>query len=137
MSERVIDNGLIVDRSTTPPTCCGYIFRFNGHGAFAPDGKVPDFSDEEIATHNKLLSTMEWESAQKNGRAMLYLHEQDRKVSTWTGSHSAPVYHMRKSWHNMAGKDGRTDVWFMLGGRRWHGVSIGDNQIVRCKATRG
>lgn len=141
MSKYTIDNGLIVDAGTTPPTCCGYIMWFDGRGAYSPDGKV-EFTREQIDAHNKLLAQAEWEAMQKHGRGLLYLTQRQEcaykayKVATWTGGFHAEVYYFKTSWHNMAGKDGRTDVWFMLGGRRWHGVNIGENQIVRCKALK-
>ena len=67
-----IDNGLIVDPSTSPPTCCGYIMRFEEHGAFAPNGKV-EFTDAQIAEHNRLLAQAELEGLKKLGRGILYL----------------------------------------------------------------
>jgi len=36
--------------------------------------------------------------------------------------------------HNMSGK--RFDAWFSFGGREWHGVNIGDNQLLRCRRTK-
>lgn len=37
------------------------------------------------------------------------------------------------SFHNMAGRDGRTDYWFTgPDGKNWHGVNIGDMDLVRC-----
>lgn len=137
------DGGLLVDNSTEPPTCCGYIFNFAGHGAFAPGGKVQlqngvvrDLTQEEIDTHNRLLGVAEFEALKKHGRGILYLTESkpgESKLSTWSGTNTVFPYRSRKSWHNMAGKDGRTDVWFSLDGSRWHGVNIGDNQICRVK----
>ena len=147
------NNGLLVDKSTTPPTCAGYIFNFQGR-AFAPDGKLDGLTQEEIDTHNRLLADAEWSALKEHGRGVLYLTHKDipacppsngvqplelktLAVSTWAGQRFARVYHSRKSWHNMAGEDGRTDVWFMLDGSRWHGVNIGDNdlcRVKRCKA---
>jgi hypothetical protein len=107
----------------------GYIFKFE-HAAFSPDGKVA-IADNDIADHNKQLADREWEAMLQSGRGLLYLTGDT--VSTWDGSHKVQVYGSRKSFHNMAGRDGRTDVWFMLAGSRWHGVNIGDNQICRVK----
>jgi hypothetical protein len=104
----------------------------------------------EIDEHNRLLGEMEWTALKKHGRGVLYLSKKDIPacppsngiqpmelkaliVSTWAGANFSRVYHSRKSFHNFAGGDGRTDVWFMLDGSRWHGVNIGDNQLCRVK----
>lgn len=151
-----LDHGLIVDNTTTPPTCCGYIFNFNGHGAFDPGGKVKidgrNATDAEIESHNSLLSRMELDGMKKHGRGVLYLHREVKHwqhegkpatstayfVGTWAAKDTdrIKVYHTTTSFHNMAGRDGRRDVWFNLDGKRWHGVNIGDNDIVRCKMTK-
>lgn len=137
------DNGLLVDPSTTPPTCCGYLFNFAGHGAFAPDGKamlqngtLRDLTQDEVDTHNRLLGEAELAAIKKHGRGIMYLTRQPHgsyHVATWTGQGRTLCHNVRRSWHNMAGKDGRTDVDFTLDGSRWHGVNIGDNQICRVK----
>lgn len=31
----------------------------------------------------------------------------------------------------------RIDVWFSAQGREWHGVNLGDSQILRCKRLKG
>lgn len=47
-----------------------------------------------------------------------------------------PLLKMKKSKHNLAGF--RFDFWFRMPGFAdiWHGVSIGDTCIVRCKKTK-
>lgn len=35
--------------------CVGYLFNFQGHGTFSPDGKV-EVTQEQMDTHNRLLS---------------------------------------------------------------------------------
>lgn len=138
MKTYTIDNGLIVDSSTVPPTCCGYIMQFEGHGAFSPDGKV-EFTKEQTDAHNALLAQAEWQAMLKHGKGLLYIStdkEGQSVVSDWPGVHKVQPYHSRSSFHNFAGKNGRTDVWFSLDGSRWHGVNIGDSQIChvkRCK----
>ena len=130
-----IDNGLIVDPSTDPPTCYGYLFDFSGKGIFSPNGKV-QVTKEEAETHNLLLAEAEWSGMLKHGRGTIYLSKDaDGRyhASDWPGIHKIPVYGIRKSFHNMAGKNGRTDVWFKIDGEEWHGVNIGDNQILRVK----
>lgn len=130
------DAGLIVDTSTNPPTCIGYIFNFQGHGAFDPSGNVGQFTQAEIDNHNRLLEQAERQAMIEQGRGVLYLYKREHgyEVNGWAGTLPPIKVHPRESWHNMAGK--RFDVWFTLGGKNWHGVNIGDNQIVRCKATK-
>lgn len=69
----------------------------------------------------------------KRGKACLYLA--NGFVTNWPGSLKLRVRYQKSSWHNMAGKDGRTDCWFTgPDGKEWHGTSIGkDNQVLRCK----
>lgn len=132
------DHGLFVDPSTDPPTCCGYIFNFPGHGAFSPDGKLPA-TPEEIQEHNRLLANAEWTAMLKHGRGTLYLTIKDGawSASDWPGINRVPVLAQRRSFHNFTGKNGRTDVWFRLDGSEWHGINIGDNQILRVKRNKG
>ncbi len=72
---------------------------------------------------------------ERNGQIVLYWN--DFRVSNWPGSLSFKADCYRTSFHNMAGKNGRTDVWFTgPDGFTWHGVNIGDHQILRCERTR-
>lgn len=58
-------------------------------------------------------------------------------VTNWPGSLSFPVWHVRKSWHNFAGRDGRRDCWFNgPDGHVWHFVSIGDMDLGRARRTK-
>lgn len=71
----------------------------------------------------------------ETGRIVLYFSGD--KVTNWPGTLQLPVYGVRHSWHNFAGRNGRTDFYFRAFGREWHGVNIGrDNQIARCKAMK-
>jgi len=47
--------------------------------------------------------------------------------TNWPGTFTLPVFYTRKSWHNFAGKDGRTDFWIKYNGAEYHGVQIGHN----------
>lgn len=60
------------------------------------------------------------------------------KITNWPGTLSFPVSGSSKSFHNFAGKDGRTDFWFKgPDGHIWHGYQIGHyNQIAHCKRTK-
>jgi len=128
-------NGLIVDKSTTPPTCAGYIFNFGEHGAFAPDGKIPDLIPEQIDAHNNILAKIELEAFIKNGKGTFYHFRKDgyHFVGMWAGEEPRFPATVRFSHHNFAGKNGRRDFWFTINGQKWHGVNIGDNDIVRAK----
>lgn len=77
------------------------------------------------------------EQMRRTGRACLYLNAKTREVTNWPGSLRLRCGPARKSWHNFAGRNGRTDVWFTFEGDTWHGVNIGDNDILRCKRTKG
>lgn len=50
------DNGLfIVVEEDGSESCLGYLFNFQGHGIFAPTGKL-DITPQQAETHNKMLS---------------------------------------------------------------------------------
>ncbi len=76
------------------------------------------------------------EELEKSGKGFFYLSKNldgSWKVTNWPGTFKVPVQNIRISDHNFAGRNGRRDVWFNWHGSRWHGVNIGDNQIVRVK----
>ena len=58
-------------------------------------------------------------------------YSRDKKLgmvfSNWPGSLKIHSYYSRDSWHNFAGKDGRTDFWCKFKGHVYHGVHIGHN----------
>jgi hypothetical protein len=88
---------------------------------------------------NKALAEIEWTEMLKLGSGILYLTEKPdgkKEVSQWSQGDSISVYYSKTSFHNMAGRNGRTDVWFILDGSVWHGVNIGDNQICRVRRTK-
>jgi hypothetical protein len=70
----------------------------------------------------------------RTGRAVLYLTKQNgaHVVTNWPGSLKFPASYCKAGRHNMART--RTDAWFTgPNGTRWHGVNIGDNEILHCK----
>ena len=69
-----------------------------------------------------------------NAKKVLYLA--NNEVTNWPGTLKIKPSNIRTSNHNMAGRNGRTDVWFRVGGKQFHGVNIGDNQILRVKAVK-
>ena len=73
---------------------------------------------------------MDREYLRKNGVLSGYFTtDKDGKnwFSNWPGSFKLPVNDTLKSWHNFAGKNGRTDFWLWFEGKRYHGVQIGHN----------
>jgi hypothetical protein len=80
----------------------------------------------------------------ETGKAVLYLSHEVKGESkihyagNWPGTLKIRIGGAIKySWHNFAGKDGRRDVWFKFDGSWWHGVNIGDNDLLRCKRLKG
>jgi hypothetical protein len=137
-----IDNGLIVSGSTDCPQCTGYIFDFSGHGAYEPNGKIGnlELTREQIDTHNKLLAQIEREAMIKTGRGILYLLKvspTEYRISQFNGDNKLSITRFKTSRHNFAGKNGRRDVWFEMNRQDWHGVNIGDSQILRVKRIKG
>lgn len=49
------------------------------------------------------------------------------RFTNWPASLVLTVQSFRKSWHNFAGHDGRTDFWLTFEGHTYHGVQIGHN----------
>jgi len=65
-----------------------------------------------------------------------YCNGEDGKYyfTNWPGTLKLPVYYSRQSWHNFAGKNGRTDFWLKFEGKEFHGVQIGHfSQIATIK----
>lgn len=86
------------------------------------------------------------EAMRREGRIVLYLSDvggadprgsiRDRlRVTNWPASLSLPVSAVRHSRNNFGAQ--RTDVWFRFEGQEWHGVNVGDNQILRCRRLKG
>lgn len=99
-----------------PKTSCT-----TGYGV-KPSGRKSCFACCAIADAKAMRET---------GRACLYLHRVTNRVTNWPGTLDLPVTRTRRGRHNIAGE--RLDVWFAFEGQSWHGVNIGDNDIVRCK----
>lgn len=120
----------------------GYVFEAQG-AQFTPDGKLPEPIDAD--THNAALDAQVTQMMEEGLHVILYLSERMEAgetmprytVGTWAGTWQMHRVYGSKSWHSMAGKDGRTDVWFTAFGHNWHGVNIGDNQILRCRTVKG
>jgi hypothetical protein len=78
------------------------------------------------------------EYMRQHGKNTLYLTKNKdgkHEVTNYPGSLRFPVWHIKESWHNIAGK--RYDAWFGFEGYYWHAVQYGDNtQIAHCKKTK-
>ncbi|MDD5353419.1 MAG: hypothetical protein PHS93_09685 [Candidatus Omnitrophica bacterium] len=105
---------------------------------FQPDGRLTEMSDEEIKEHNLTLQHAELCVAIEDGHGIFY-HKIDENfknyVQTWLGDWIWPA-RVRFSNHNMAGKNGRRDFWWTMFGQKWHGVNIGDNDIIRANRVK-
>lgn len=134
-----IKSGIFIDSTNTS---CGHVFDVIGYGAFHPLGKVEIFVDggktreptkEEVNTHNQTLAEERMVEMKRIGKGIMYLQFKDGKYSLtdWLGDCKVACNTVRVSNHNIAGQNGRIDVYFTLGGKRWHGVNIGDNQVCR------
>ena len=73
----------------------------------------------------------------ENGHARLYVtsHFGRHTVTNWPGTLKIDVIDYRTSMNNFRAE--RLDVWFVGPDQKiWHGVNVGDNQILRCKRTK-
>jgi hypothetical protein len=151
MKLETLDNGLLVDSEKSQ--YLGFIIDCNGKGSYTPNGKTPEeLTPEQIKRHNEALASIEWQRLKETGKGILYLTTIEEslvssncgknrfsgkyKVSDFTSSHSINVAIVTKSFHNLAGRNGRTDLHFCLDGSVWHGVLIGDSQLLRVKRTK-
>lgn len=135
--------------SNTHCTTCGAAFIASefttGYGT-APNGERHCY---------ECCAMRERESMKREGTATLYLHSEARptgfgpdarstyvplNVTDWPGKLRFPVRSYSKStfrgfgWRPIP----RVDVWFIgPDGATWHGINKGDNDILRCKRTKG
>lgn len=145
---KIESNGLIT--GPRKGQCAGYIFQFNGHGAYDPGGKIKvgnlDLTKEQVDAHNAILGNAEVENMVKVGKGIFYLTTKGQDlcygkavyhadVSTWAGTFKAPwVYARRWSASAWYGPIDAFSVWFTgPDGKKWYGVNKGNNQIVRAR----
>lgn len=117
----------------------GYVFNFSGHGAFDPQGKVAEpLSQDAIDAHNRALAALELDAMRESGRGVLYSFKDTsgHSIGTWASKHNERFRVTGHSYSRNNWGAQRTDVWFNFDGSVWHGVNIGDNDIVRCKRTK-
>lgn len=76
---------------------------------------------------------------QKTGTAFLYLTKDATGswvITNWPGTLRFTPYLVRKGGHNWYRVE-RFDAWFIgPDGAVWHGVNLGDNEVLRCKRTK-
>jgi hypothetical protein len=81
---------------------------------------------------------MDKKDMDKSGLACLYLvhHGADCfKITNWPSSLVFRPVRVTKGHHNWGIT--RYDVWFYdESGKKWHGVNLGDNQILRCRRVK-
>lgn len=142
--------GLLVKPGTNE--CAGYIFNFEGHGAYQPIGKVqtPEGPTQaEIDQHNSLLAQAELNHAIEKGVGTFFLgytrpkctpdnprwkqenagtwHYSNYRVGNWTGSWKSPWCHVRSGYTYGYGRFETKWVWFTgPDGKKWYGVNKGD-----------
>lgn len=98
-----------------------------GYGKMA-DGAIVCF---------KCCANRDREYMRANGSICLYLtsdasNAPNMRICNWPGTLEFRVLHGRKGRHNIGRV--RRDVWFLgPDGKPWHGVNIGDNDVLRCK----
>lgn len=77
------NQGLLTQNSQ----CIGYLFNFQGHGVYDPNGKVDSITEEQAQAHNKLLSQGEILGLENNcqigQRGTFYFIK--GAVQTWVG----------------------------------------------------
>lgn len=117
-------------------------FRFKCHqcgGIFAsPDtggtGYAVDREDRLICyACCGLNDAAELRNMKPGDRTVHYLDGRDM-VTNWPGTLQIKPYSVKHGRHNIGRT--RVDVWFMFEGKPFHGVNIGDNQLLRIRAVK-
>lgn len=129
--------GSIITIKGSKPLCClGELFHSPAFGTYCPTYGRVDVTPDEASMHNLAFGRAKLATMNANGFAMLYLVDggangDGMMVQDWSGQLRIKPTKVRKGRHNIART--RFDVWFTYEGQRWHGVNIGDNQILRCR----
>src|SRR3990167_3665713 len=131
--------GIIFIKGPKPRRCLGDLLHSPQHGTYCPDHGRVDVTPDEASMHNLEIGRARVAHMNANGHALLYLVDGGANgdgmvVQDWSGTFRIKPDRVRKGRHNI----GRTrwDVWFTYEGQRWHGVNVGDNQILRCRVLR-
>lgn len=106
--------------------------------ALGESGGVGYATDSEMGLRHCYVCCADHDRAymRKHGRIDLYISHDNFspsswRITNWPGSLDLNPTVVRKGAHNIART--RFDAWFKFDGANWHGVNIGDNQILRCK----
>ncbi len=131
--------GLLVKPGTNE--CAGYIFNFEGHGAYGPTKvETPEGgpTQAEIDAHNAILAKSEREFMVKEGRGTFYLSNRkpdicyggnvfQATVSQWSGEWKASWSFVRGGYSYGFARVRTYWVWFTgPDGKKWYGVNKGD-----------
>lgn len=123
--------------------CGGTGYGYTSHDADAQAlcyrccGKRDEQSMRETGRAVLYLSRVSSDAERTTGSAERapYLRASNWRVTNWPGSLTLPVLSLRRGSHNWRNVE-RVDVWFIFAGYVWHGVQLGDSQILRAKRTR-
>lgn len=120
---------------TFDPSLGDLWFASSQQAAFSPVAGKVDYSAEEVAAHNRQLSELRLQAMKETGRACLYLTKSAEgwQVTDFEGRIRIPAGRVKKSYNNWGAQ--RLDAWFAFDGSVWHGVCVGDNEILRCRRT--
>lgn len=115
----------------------GYLWHAGEKGCFSPNVGRVEYTKEQAEAHNAQLAELEKAAMAEHGRAVLYLTKDTKgewKVSNFDGSLSFRPFRVKKGSHNWGVE--RFDAWFTSGGYVWHGVNVGDNELLRARRTK-
>ena len=141
--------GLLVKPGTNE--CAGYIFNFEGHGAYQPGGKVETPvgpTQAEIDAHNAILAKGELDWMIEHGKGTLYLHREPWRtndkgerirsnshdyVSNWVGTWKGKAF-TREGYSYGFCRVKTYWVWFTgPDGKQWYGVCKGDRDCFNAR----
>ena len=114
-----------------------------GHVA-KPDGISTGYGVERDTGKkicNECCGILDKEYLLANGKLSGYFSKnKDGKweFSNWPGTFRIPAHYAKKSNHNFAGRNGRTDFWCTFEGDLYHGVQIGHlNECATIRKIKG
>lgn len=97
---------------------------------------------EDLKVCYECCATLEERAMDETGIAVLYLSQNTERgrttysVTNWPGTLKFMPIGVKKGKHNWINVP-RYDVWFLdKHGNEWHGINLGDNQILRCRRNK-
>ena len=112
----------------------GYVFHFQGHGVFGPNGKVP-IPEENVDKHNKQVEYAELAYVATHPDTIRAYTDDTNTISTWLGTHIGTIYYKR-SYRNSLG-DYRTTLWVSIGNCQYWGTEYQNSQYVKFHKVNG